>query len=440
MTTHYSIRIVGLHYAANPTYRKEMGTVPEMEKHTVDVLRELDRKRPKVMLMPERDNQWDPHAVMARAKGERIGYVERADQEIMHKLLKGSSKHFLIATIDSVEVEERGNLHVILQAEEEADKADTPWKECSWPEWPADRPLLPVREVWNTRYEAEHMIEMLWPMADSSMTDELECYLDLWMKSSLYDISNETFQTCNRYIGLFASASDPRIRQWADRLKKYRTAFYGAKRDAFRMEWWESLQESESMELLWSKWLFHCSYHLHRGLKEIDDYLRLLPDQLYSLIGTPDKLFKSLFYRAVPRQTLWGIYTALLLRIRTCREMDFDMRPLPGDSFFYGHVETDTEEVAGPSLPEALQTEEAMKLRDKLMKASLVDKRWQPVGLTFTEKGTLIEYIADKLGIRSKWKLFGTLWNVDAETLRTSKTRGLEQEKTWMFRSRLEAL
>ena len=81
-----------------------------------------------------------------------------------------------------------------------------------------------------------------------------------------------------------------------------------------------------------------------------------------------------------------------------------------------------------------------MKLRDKLMKASLVDKRWQPVGLTFTEKGTLIEYIADKLGIRSKWKLFGTLWNVDAETLRTSKTRGLEQEKTWMFRSRLEAL
>ena len=123
MTTHYSIRIVGLHYAANPTYRKEMGTVPEMEKHTVDVLRELDRKRPKVMLMPERDNQWDPHAVMARAKGERIGYVERADQEIMHKLLKGSSKHFLIATIDSIEVEERGNLHVILQAEEEAEKA-----------------------------------------------------------------------------------------------------------------------------------------------------------------------------------------------------------------------------------------------------------------------------------------------------------------------------
>ena len=24
MTTHYSLRIVGLHYAANPTYRKEM--------------------------------------------------------------------------------------------------------------------------------------------------------------------------------------------------------------------------------------------------------------------------------------------------------------------------------------------------------------------------------------------------------------------------------
>jgi hypothetical protein len=63
-----------------------------------------------------------------------------------------------------------------------------------------------------------------------------------------------------------------------------------------------------------------------------------------------------------------------------------------------------------------------------------------PVGLSFTEKGTLIDYVAERLDIRAKWKLFGALWHTDPETLRTSKARGLDQDKTWAFRARLEAL
>ena len=95
---------------------------------------------------------------------------------------------------------------------------------------------------------------------------------------------------------------------------------------------------------------------------------------------------------------------------------------------------------AKPELPETLCTPQAEALHAKLCDAGMLDAHWQPVGLSFSEKGTLIDYIAEKLGIRSKWKLFGTLWNDDAETLRTSKARGLEQESTWSFRSRLEAL
>ena len=91
-------------------------------------------------------------------------------------------------------------------------------------------------------------------------------------------------------------------------------------------------------------------------------------------------------------------------------------------------------------LPEVLLTDEARALHAKLMDAGMVDEAWRPVGLSFTEKGTLIDYVADRLGIRSKWKLFGALWQTDPETLRTSKTRGLDQDKTWAFRSRLDAL
>ena len=79
-------------------------------------------------------------------------------------------------------------------------------------------------------------------------------------------------------------------------------------------------------------------------------------------------------------------------------------------------------------------------LQERLCEAGLVDEGWMPVGLSFTEKGTLIDYVAERLDIRAKWKLFGALWHTDPETLRTSKARGLDQDKTWAFRSRLDAL
>ena len=91
-------------------------------------------------------------------------------------------------------------------------------------------------------------------------------------------------------------------------------------------------------------------------------------------------------------------------------------------------------------LPEVLSTSEAKTLHNKLQREGMVDTNWQPLGLSNAEKGTLVEFIADKLGIKSKWKLFGALWKVDAETLRTAKARGLEQDKTWEFRNKLAKL
>ena len=92
------------------------------------------------------------------------------------------------------------------------------------------------------------------------------------------------------------------------------------------------------------------------------------------------------------------------------------------------------------ALPKELLTEEARELHAKLVGQGILDEHWQPVNLSNAEKGTLIEYIAEELHICAKWKFFGRLWTVDSETLRTSKTRGLEQNRTWKFRERLDAL
>ncbi len=95
---------------------------------------------------------------------------------------------------------------------------------------------------------------------------------------------------------------------------------------------------------------------------------------------------------------------------------------------------------AEPALPEILCTHQAEAMLAKLRHAGMVDERWNPIGLSTAEKGTLAEYLAEKLGIQSHWKFFGRLWHINSETLRTSKRRGLDQEKTWNFRSILDDL
>ena len=51
-------------------------------------------------------------------------------------------------------------------------------------------------------------------------------------------------------------------------------------------------------------------------------------------------------------------------------------------------------------LPEVLSTSEAKTLHNKLQREGMVDTNWQPLGLSNAEKGTLVEFIADKLGIK----------------------------------------
>ena len=98
------------------------------------------------------------------------------------------------------------------------------------------------------------------------------------------------------------------------------------------------------------------------------------------------------------------------------------------------------EGAAGIAVPEVLLTDKSRELHARLREAGMVDEAWQPMGLSNAERGTLAEYITERLNIASKWKLWGELWGMNPETLRTAKARGLDQEKTWAFRSRLDAL
>ena len=67
------------------------------------------------------------------------------------------------------------------------------------------------------------------------------------------------------------------------------------------------------------------------------------------------------------------------------------------------------EKCAG-ELPEVLATPEAMALWRKTQQAGYVDEHYQPL-ISRTQAALLADTMAQRLGIKEKWKTFGELWN-----------------------------
>ena len=63
-----------------------------------------------------------------------------------------------------------------------------------------------------------------------------------------------------------------------------------------------------------------------------------------------------------------------------------------------------------PTLPASLCTEQAMVLWRKAQQAGYVDEHYQPL-LSRTQAALLADAMAERLGIKEKWKVFEGLWN-----------------------------
>ena len=62
------------------------------------------------------------------------------------------------------------------------------------------------------------------------------------------------------------------------------------------------------------------------------------------------------------------------------------------------------------NLPEPLASDEAMALWKKVQKAGYVDANYQPL-ISRTQSALLADYMAERLDIKDKWKVFEALWN-----------------------------
>jgi hypothetical protein len=88
-----------------------------------------------------------------------------------------------------------------------------------------------------------------------------------------------------------------------------------------------------------------------------------------------------------------------------------------------------------PSLPPKLRTEAAMALWQKAQAAGYVDANYQPL-ISRTQAALLADYMAERLDIKDKWKVFEELWN--RKNMRSDYNEALEQRQTLEFRNKMK--
>ena len=92
---------------------------------------------------------------------------------------------------------------------------------------------------------------------------------------------------------------------------------------------------------------------------------------------------------------------------------------------------------ASKSLPDVLATDKAMALWRKTQRAGYVDGHYQPL-LSRTQAALLADAMAERLGIKEKWKVFETLWN--RKNMYKDYYRAMEQQQSLAFQDKLKQM
>jgi hypothetical protein len=90
-----------------------------------------------------------------------------------------------------------------------------------------------------------------------------------------------------------------------------------------------------------------------------------------------------------------------------------------------------------PTLPAPLGTEQAMVLWQKAQDAGYVDANYQPL-ISRTQAALLADAIAERLGIKEKWKVFEGLWN--RKYMRSDYNLALTRKGSLDFQDELKRL
>lgn len=335
------LKAVGVRYVVNPELRRK-GAVEteEMCRKTMAKLEWLDVTRPRLVLMADKQNK-DPHAVMIRALGEKVAYVDTNLAPDIRGMLKVAPRGMLSTTITDVVVYKHGYFFIKRPT---IGHAYTPEEiGVDWTDFTISEPLMLSSEYFDSHDELSMVIEdeLLPVLADVSV-EELRVYIDRWFASVRYNQSREVHDEMQRFISILSADSREEVRRMAIDVDHLCTK-KGTSEVLEEMTevWWQDMLHDRTVNESFSLIRQHCQgerSQLLCLLDKVEELMRLMPGKLYNDVGDTYEFFGHLAYLAPPMTALNGVLSLLAIRTLLCQELD-----LPTDPFFGQRVEKITD-------------------------------------------------------------------------------------------------
>jgi len=328
------LKAVSVRYVVNPELeRKDAVETEEMCQKTIATLKMLDEVRPRLVLMADPQNKRDPHAVMIRALGEKVAYVEKDFAPDIRGMLKEAPRGMLITTITDVVVYKHGYFHI---KKPTIGRAYTPEEiGVDWGNYQISEPFILPNEYFDSHDELTMVIddELLPDLANVSV-EELRLYIDRWLTSVRYNQSREVYDEMQRFISILAADSREEVRRIAIDVDHLRTK-KGTSEVIKEMTeiWWHGIlhdpMANESFSLIRQR----CQNERHQLLlllDKVEELMRHMPGELYNDVGDAYDFFSHLAYLAPPMSALSGVLSLLAIRTLICEELTLPTAPFFG--------------------------------------------------------------------------------------------------------------
>lgn len=355
------LKAVSVRYVVNPELgRKGAVETEEMCQKTIAKLKWLDETRPRLVLMADTQNK-DPHAVMIRALGEKVAYVDGHSAPDIRGMLKEASRGMLSTTITDVVVYKHGYFYINKPT---IGHAYTPEEiGVDWSNYTISEPFILPNEYFDSHDELSMVIEdELLPDLANVSVEELRMYIDRWLASVRYNQSREVHDEMQRIIPILAADSREEVRQIAIdvdhlRTKKNTSEVFNEMTEI----WWQSILHDRTVNDSFSLIRQRCQNQRHQLLlilDKVEELMRPMPGELYNDVGDTYEFFSHLACLAPPMTALSGVLSLLAIRTLICQELD-----LPTAPFFGKRVEAITDVKQMPTT-----IGKVMEFADKLCK------------------------------------------------------------------------
>ena len=329
-----TLKAVSVRFVVNQELgRMGVTETEEMCQKTIAKLQWLNEIRPRCVLVADTQNK-DPHAVMVRALGEKVAYIDRSQAPEIRGMLKETPRGMLSTTITEVNVYEHGYFFLRKPDISKAYMAEEIG--VDWSRYQTSEPIMLPTDYFVSHDELSMTIfEELLPTLSEVGTEELRLYINRWLSAVRYNQSREVQKEMMELISILSADRREEVRQMAVDIDHLRTK-KGTKEILEEMvsTWWSGMLSHRTVNDSFSVVKQRCQNdrrQLLLILGKVEQLMQAMPGDLYNDVGDAYEFFSRLGYLAPPMRALSGVLSLLAIRTLICNELGLSQEPFFGE-------------------------------------------------------------------------------------------------------------